>query len=379
MQPKSPELQSIELSRLENLFTDGSSTIQVLVFVDKNHNGNQGSGEKGLERVWVELVLEETETGRMGRVASGETDPKGMILFENLPAGTYRIRSYLPAGYLYGEKGKSAGSLKDSIMEQQSAPEQESASFQIEEEATFAVGIGATPAEVLSGRMWIDLNGDGRADADEPGFAGQMIEMEGRRNGLIYQTVTDQEGYYSFTQIRQGAYQMHIVLPEEYRFTRYVRSGPARAGKSKAEGSTEMTVDYDLTDPSHLYEDENIGVYIPGKIEGQCFLDADEDGLADPEEEGLAGVTMTLICEQTGKPAGQFITEADGLWHFDELAPDVYTVQSQLPKGEYDYSILNDEKDGNQFEESGNRRSELSGIQLSMGETIHLMTGILSR
>lgn len=347
--------------------------------MDKNHNGNQGNGEKGLEGVPIELVLAEEETEQNARVKAGETGPDGMTVFEGLPAGTYRIRCYLPAGYLYGEKGGRENTLKDSIMERQSAPEQESASFQVGEDATFSAGIGATPAEVLSGRMWIDLNGDGRADEDEPGLAGQMIEMEGRRNGLVYQTMTDQEGYYSFTQIRQGAYRMHIVLSEGYRFTRYVRSGPIRAGKSEAEGNTEMTVEYNLTDPSHLYENEDFGVYFPGRIEGKCFLDADEDGLADPEEEGLAGVTMTLISERTGKPAGEFITEADGLWHFEDLVPGMYTVQSQLPKGEYDYSILNDEKDGNQFEESGNRRSEVYGLQLSMGETIHLTTGILSR
>ena len=349
------------------------------VFVDKNHNGNQGNGEKGLEGVPIELVLVDEETDQNARVTAGETGPDGLTVFEGLPTGTYRIRCYLPAGYLYGEKGSRENTLKDSIMERQSAPEQESASFQVGEDATFSAGIGATPAEVLSGRIWIDLNGDGRADEDEPGMAGQMIEMEGRRNGLTYQTETDQEGYYSFTQIRQGAYRMHIVLPEGYRFTRYVRFGPIRAGKSKAEGKTEMTVDYDLTNPSHLYEDEDFGVYITGRIEGKCFLDADEDGLADPEEEGVAGVTMTLISERTGKPAGELITEADGLWYFEDLAPDVYTVQSRLPKGEYDYTILNDAKDGNQFEESGNRRSEVFGMQLSMGETVQLMMGILSR
>lgn len=375
---KSPEPQTVELSRLENFSVNGSSRIQIRVFVDKNHNGNQGNGEKGLGRVWVELVLVEEETDRNARVASGETNPEGTIVFENLPAGTYRIRSYLPKGYQYGEKGGRENTLKDSIMERQSAPEQESAPFQLGEEATFAAGIGATPAEILSGRIWIDLNGDGRADEDEPGLAGQMIEMEGRRNGLVYQTETDQAGYYRFSQIRQGSYRMHIVLPEEYRFSRYVRTGPARTGKALAEGQREMTVDYNLNDPSHLYANENAGVYLPGRIEGTCFLDADGNGLAGAAEETVAGVTVTLISEYNGKAIGTFVTEADGQWHFDNLPAGAYTVQSQLPIGDYDYSILSDESNGNQFEERGNRRSEANGIPLAMGETIQLMMGIVT-
>ena len=377
MLPKLPEVQSLDLSRLENLSVSGSSTIQVLVFVDKNHNGNQGNGEKGLKSVWIELVLVNEETEQSARVASGETDPEGMIIFQNLPAGTYRIRSYLPKGYLYGEKANNVNTLKDSIMERQSAPEQESASFQVEEETTYSAGIGATPAEVVTGRLWIDLNGDGREDKNEPGLGGQMIEMEGQRNELYYQTETDQDGYYRFTQIREGAYRMHIVLPEEYRFTRYVRSGPVREGKSRAEGNREMTAEYRLSDPSHRYENENAGVYIPGTIEGFCFQDADGNGLAKAEEAGVAGVTVRLISESTGKTVGEFVTEADGKWHFENLMPGAYTVQSQLPRGEYDYSILPDAPNGNQFEERGNRRSEVTGIQLPMGENVHLMMGIL--
>ena len=172
---------------------------------------------------------------------------------------------------------------------------------------------------------------------------------------------------------------MNIVLPEEYRFTRYIRSGPARAGKSIAEGHMEMNVEYDLSDPSHLYENENAGVYIPGTIEGYCFLDADGNGLASDEEEGVAGVTLMLISKHTGKTAGQAVTEADGRWHFDGLIPGEYTVQSQLPRGKFNYSILADAEYGNQFEEGGNRRSEVTGIQLSMGDTVHLTMGIVSQ
>ena len=139
-----------------------------------------------------------------------------------------------------------------------------------------------------------------------------------------------------------------------------------------------MVVDYNLSDPAHLYENENTGVYIPGTIEGFCFLDADGNGLAEEEEEGVAGINLKLISEQSGKPVGEFVTEADGKWHFDNLLPDVYTVQSRLPTGEYDYSILSDDPDGNQFEEQGNRRSETTGIQLTMGKTIQIMMGVLS-
>ena len=323
----------------------------------------------------MELVLCNEIWGTSFRAGSGLTNASGLITFENLPAGAYRLRTVLPQGYCYGEKSSRINSLKNSVMERQSAPEQESGLFHLEENTVWSAGVGALQAEILTGRMWIDLNGDGLMDEDEPPLGGQVIEMRGVRNGLIYQAMTDRDGYYAFTQLREGSYRMNVDLPDAYRFTKHARTGKLLKELSQVEGSATISLACNLTDPSHPYTDQNIGVYSPAALEGYCFVDRNGNGRPDPDEESLSGVTITLSRAEGGQKAKKTETGPDGVWRFENLRPGVFNLEALLPRGGYTCTVLNLKKDGNRFQNTTNRRGTVDGLELAMGTIVQINLG----
>ncbi len=63
------------------------------------------------------------------------------------------------------------------------------------------------------------------------------------------------------------------------------------------------------------------------------FDDLDRDGIQDPGEPGVPGVTVTLR-DDTGAPVGSTMTAADGTYSFTGLEPGDYSVAfSNLPSG----------------------------------------------
>ena len=65
------------------------------------------------------------------------------------------------------------------------------------------------PGEI-QGRKWQDLNGNGQQDSGEPGIAGWTIYLDQNQNSQLdageISTVTDANGFYSFTNLRFGSY-----------------------------------------------------------------------------------------------------------------------------------------------------------------------------
>ncbi|MGC4110326.1 MAG: SdrD B-like domain-containing protein [Nocardioides sp.] len=67
-------------------FVQKTYAIGDVVWIDANGNGKQDTGEKPLEGVKVELFKD----GKS--IATTATDSKGRYVFDNLPAGTYRVK-----------------------------------------------------------------------------------------------------------------------------------------------------------------------------------------------------------------------------------------------------------------------------------------------
>ncbi len=66
-------------------------------------------------------------------------------------------------------------------------------------------------------------------------------------------------------------------------------------------------------------------------IGGKVIDDLNGNGAADTGEPGIAGVTVTL--EQAGVPLTSQVTDANGSYRFDALAPGDYTVTQAPPDG----------------------------------------------
>ena len=62
------------------------------------------------------------------------------------------------------------------------------------------------------------------------------------------------------------------------------------------------------------------------RIGDRVWIDADQDGLQDTEELGKAGVTVQLLSSPDASLISQTITDENGLYRFDDVAPGAYLL-----------------------------------------------------
>ena len=352
---------------------EGNSTIEVCAFIDANHNGERGPYERPLPDTEVELIYQDAQYGEV-IIGISRTDSEGMAVFSGIPDGSYRIRTTLPVYYGYGERGRNSDSLSSSIMQRQSAQLQESELITLEPGATLHVGIGGTATSSISGQVWLDTNGDGIRQEDEPGQAGILVEMEGLKNGLTYQYLTDEDGYYSFNQLRLGGYKIRATLPDGYMFTNYSKQAREDRSIFNSEGKTVATKNYDFNKVTHETE-QNIGVCADSGIDGICFLDADYDGVYDEGEAFLPGVKITVYKQSNNQEVVSVTSDEQGQYSMPALRSGTYKVKAILPEGVF-FSKTDEGEGGNRFRRNpGHRETILERIDLLPGMHLQMNVG----
>ena len=363
------EKQFIPLRELKHKDVNGTASIDVHVFNDGNHNGECGPYEADLADVEVDLILKGDEDCIVGSTITGSD---GMAIFTDLPAGDYIIRSSLPVYYGYGEKGKYSDSLSSSIMNRQSAQNQESAPIHVDVDQTYRVGIGATKACGFSGQVWLD-DGDGIRQESEPGQGGVLVEMIGLHNGLTYQILTGEDGYFNFTQLRYGNYKFKVSLPEGYMFTSASKKGGNNRSVFTSDGKSvaARNIIYDKT--SNISE-MNVGVVSEGNIYGTAFKDYNYNGIFDEGDQPMAGVKLTVYRGNTGNDYGTVTTGQDGTYIFRALRNNKYRVEANLPKDDSLYTVIGTGEEANRFSAKG-RDASVTNIEVGAGESIKVNVG----
>lgn len=165
---------------------------------------------------------------------------------------------------------------------------------------------GAFAQDCISGTVFEDVNGNGIQDTGESGLVGFAVTAIAP-NGVVLNATTDISGNYQFCMLIPGGYYVFPQLP-----------GP----------------DFEANPPHH-----NL-VYIPpgslagnnfgvvnlselGAIVGHTYFDADGDGVQDPNEPDLEGVSVML--DGAAGPLAT-TTGADGRFRFDRLPAGDYTI-----------------------------------------------------
>jgi hypothetical protein len=166
--------------------------------------------------------------------------------------------------------------------------------------------------------VWLDLDGDGIQDADEPGLAGVTVELQDGvcSPGFDCPTATtDEFGFYGFYSLDAGDYTVVLVessLPGTYL-------------------PTTATTDSVTLVSGQYYADADFGVWPAGSasIGDRVWYDADGDGVQDATEEGLSGITVELyhdvnndgVIDAGDVLVGTAVTDANGNYLFDNLPP----------------------------------------------------------
>ncbi len=176
----------------------------------------------------------------------------------------------------------------------------------------FLLGRVCPPTFHISGHKYEDLDGDGVKDPGEPGLENWTIELW-QGSTKVDQTTTDINGYYIFDNLPHGIYDVKEVLKAGWSPT----SPDDGVHEAVAVGCGDNAENVDFLN------------YEYASIRGIKFIDLDDDGVMDIDEEGLDGVTIIL------NPGGlTTVTASGGLFSFENLMPGNYTVavdESSVP------------------------------------------------
>ena len=353
-------------------------------WIDADRDGLQDAGEPVLPGVTVELLDENGDPAKHVDgvdVSPTTTDADGHYLFDDLPAGDYRVRFTLTGAqseqYVFTTDGAGSATDSDAVV---SAGDQAVGETRLislgDDDANLTKDYDVAPVGATEGidptwdagvvarsyaigdTVWIDENRDGLQDAGEPALEGTTVELVDPATGATIATrTTDADGKYVFDELPAGQYQVRFTLTDEQaaelRFTvRDAASGDpdADSDADPATGITSVVAlgpgDAELTTddaPAGLKATDGIdptwdaGVIRKTYAVGdRTWIDADRDGVQDPTEPALPGVTVELL-DGDGDPvpgAGGLprttTTDANGRYVFDELPAGSYQLRFVL-------------------------------------------------
>jgi uncharacterized repeat protein (TIGR01451 family) len=286
------------------------------VWLDRNGNGLQDSGEEGLPGITVLLY---SESGTL--VGSTATGGGGAYLFDDLLPGSYEIRFQRPDGYLFSPRHFGS-------------PESDSdADRTTGSSGTFALNSGDHIRTLDAGLfqpasagdwVWYDLNQDGQQSAGEPGVPGNFVTLYNPAGIAVAKDTTDASGAYLFEGLVEGSYTIAFELPDGTIFTR--NGGAASdALNSDPDPSTGRTPAFTLS-PGEHDSSLDAGLIQLASLGDYVWNDDDNDGLQDDGEAGIGGVTVILY-RDNGTPVDTTSTDGNGFYSFASLLPGSYYIE----------------------------------------------------
>ena len=283
-----------------------------IVFSDTNQNGRQDAGEPGLPGVLI------SATDSHGIAASAVSGPDGSWSICGLPETQYTVTETVPSGfrqtapfatvqisrYLASVVSASGGGFTVTFCNQ---------SF-----SNLTFGNFPLPGSI-AGTKFNDANGNGLLDTGEAGVPGITISLFAGSDATgtpLATATTDAGGAFSFGNLVAGTYALTETLPAGYEQTTPGGNGVLVVSLAPGQSITDALFGNRLE---------------TGTITGTKFNDVNGNGVRDPGENGLAGVTIGLV--NAGGVSMQTVTDASGNFSFVNLLPDTYTLAETVPAG----------------------------------------------
>jgi hypothetical protein len=319
------------------------------VWQDRNRSGVQDPSEPPAVNVSVQLVGLDGEI-----VDSTVSAASGRYLFDNLPAGSYTVRF---AGVPSGSRLTTAGSGGDRAAD--SDPDYAG------ETPPFTLGVGepnvrgTTAADrVMAGYInptidagittlryavgdcvWLDLDGDGAEDPDEPPAAATVSLLT--EDTVVAHTRTDAQGQYLFSNLEEGQYRVVFSELGEHRAFTARQAGPDPGSDSDPDprtGETQVITlgpdvadlvpagDLGVADADLVNLTVNAGLVGVYSLGDTVWRDENGNGLLDSGDAGVADVKVELMAEGR-QVLSTTTTSSTGRFTFDGLAAGSYQLQ----------------------------------------------------
>ncbi|NJP07741.1 MAG: hypothetical protein HC837_20050, partial [Chloroflexaceae bacterium] len=339
-----------------------------LIWNDKNNNGLQDAGEPGIDGVTVNLYLDANNNNQpdnWNNIISTTTTVNGVYFFDNLAPGNYIVQ-IPPSNYdnpgdpLYGyfnSTGQGA-TLNDTDLFQADVDSNTSNTDDngrlhstnrgvvsravtltnaaeptgdgdtapvIDTNSNRTVDFGFYRPSSLGDRVWYDLDGDGIQDAGEAGIENVTVRLYNEAGTEIATETTDATGFYTFTRLLSGTYNVSFDLPAGFTFTRQ-NQGANDALDSDADpdtgGAAQTLLFAGEGDPTW-----DAGMYELVSLGNQVWYDTNNDGLFNGSEVGVENVTVLLW-------------QDDGDGSFNPISDTLMLTQTTNASGRYNFTGL---------------------------------------
>jgi len=295
------------------------------VWEDQNANGVQDAGEAGMGGVTVNL---KNSTGTV--VATTVTAANGSYGFD-VVAGTYSVQVVAPSAYLATAKAQGGNTATDSNIDATGNTATVTlAAGQIDN----SIDAGLYRTASLGDRVWLDANANGLQDAGEAGVANVTVYLLNAAGTVVSTQTTNASGNYLFTGLAPGAYSVQFVAPTGYTLSSQ-DAGSNDALDSDANAATGKTAAVTLNSgDSNLTVDAGL-VLQKGSLGDLVWNDANQNGIQDAGEAGLANVTVGLgTTTATGNQVIKTtVTDSTGHYLFSNLDAGNYFVTVTAPTG----------------------------------------------
>ncbi len=308
------------------LFGETSGGLSGFVYVDNDDNGARDGGDPPIENVTITLSGTTADGQDIctflanlspARTCMTQTLADGSFSFPDLPAPNstgYTLTETQPVEFADGREsaGSPAGVVNNAAFG--SAPAQNQITGIVLNPGQSGVEYGFGERGVaISGRVYVDLNRDG-VDDSEGGLESVEIILRDGGGNEVARTTTGADGSYRFEGLPAGDYTVEEVQPAGYG------------------SSTPDTVA--LTLPAGGTASADFGETV-STLEAKTFVDINDDGILDPGEIGLEGVSITLSgTNDAGDSVNiTLITDASGDVLFTDLLSGTYTLTQTQPVG----------------------------------------------